>query len=174
MGEAQPVPSGGLTRIETKLLAAPAASFDFQSIPATFTNLLIVWQGADSGAAAAETIVGLRMNNDAGANYSEEDGSARGAAAGAFSSTGDDRIRVGVGATNISDGISCGEIWIPNYLDTTFFQTVNWQSFASVPTVTFRSDQGGGLWSSKVAVTRLTMLTSNNWVTASRATLYGL
>ena len=60
---------GALTLIEDILLAAPAATIDFQNIPTTYLSLLLLAKlRSDRGGAPVDGIR-LRVNNDAGANY---------------------------------------------------------------------------------------------------------
>ena len=64
--------------ISTTTLGSAVNSVTLSSIPATYTDLVLVWKGSFSASGSG---VGVRFNGDSGANYSENQLAAAGATA---------------------------------------------------------------------------------------------
>lgn len=155
------------------------ASFDFTSIPGTYKNLEIHFQGRSD---QATTAVNLRitMNNDGGNNYDYEQvytsatsaPSAAEGIAGAFGLVGNL-----TGANAPSGSAGAGKITIPDYAGTTFHKNAlatagHSQSDASAGTYWINTVVR---WRNTAAITRITLTPSaGSLIQGSTATLYGL
>lgn len=60
------VSAGGMTLIQ-ETTASALSSLSFTSIPSTYTDLVLVWQGVYHS--ASSTLFDIRLNNDSGSNY---------------------------------------------------------------------------------------------------------
>lgn len=168
----------GMVIIEDKLLAAPAASFDFTSIPQTFHHLHIVTvMRCDNAASGME--VRYRFNGDAGGNYAVQLLLVGGASASGFNG-GDTAVsaRMGMctGAAAPAGSFGFGVAEIPNYRSTVANKCCYGFGSARVGGANPVSiEQGGCEWKNTAAINRITILPGlGNLVAGSRATLYGI
>ena len=155
-------------------LGSGASTIDFQNIPATHTDLLVI-ASVRSDWADTSNILGLRVNN-ATTNYSHRllygDGS------GVASSSGTPTyIDVGRMSANTSTASTFAsmEVYIPNYAGSTnksISATTVMENNATLSYVWATA----GLWSSTSAIDRVTLIPAlgNNFVTNSSAFLYGI
>lgn len=165
-------------QIADSTLAAAASSFDFTSVASQFAHLLIIVQ-ARGDTAATVTSLSCRFNNDSGSNYDvfEIDGSGS-TVSGAEGLAGTSLNVGGVPAASSSSNLPASElIWIPNYAAATFekvaisinaykLSTTTGNLFAKMKTLA---------WRSTAAINRVTLFPlAGNFVTGSRATIYGL
>lgn len=176
------VTGGGLSAIADALLAAPAASFDIQNIPATYRHLLVAVFGAfsDGGASTSQAIL-CRFNNDAAANYDSLLTRMREAdilvtdetLAGTSMQLG--FLRSASGVAGSGDGAL---IFIPNYAQATLQKVAHALGGRKDALVTgnLTSITAAGWWRSTAAIDRITLLDGGggNFITGSRATVYGL
>jgi len=156
--------------IATTTLGSAAATVTFSSIPATYTDLVLV--------SIATTSVGgrdynLRFNSDAGSNYSftvlAGSGSAASSARG--TNTGSTGLYIVAGTSTSTPGVVISNIM--NYSNTTTYKTV-----------IQRGNEPGGevcsgvaLWRSTSAISTIAITASTgsgNWNTGSTFTLYGI
>lgn len=170
--------SGAWTLIEDKLLAsADAASFDFQSIPATYKHLIIFFSARSDRAGADNDGVKIKINNDTGNTY-----------LGRIQWTGGSAEQTSAG----------GPFWI-SYITAAdspanYFSNSIITLFDYANAVTYKSIQGRGddientgagqqfiydatnKWLSTSAISRITIypVTGSNFKRYSRATLYGM
>lgn len=168
-----------LTKIEDQLLGSPAASFDFQNIPATFINLQI-FLSARGDTAATSTTLNVRINNDSAAHYDRELQVAHsGTLATSETILGTEAIVGDVAANSATAGmVGSYLLTFFNYAQTTFFKN-------------FTSSSGGfgrasstndvwleavfSEWISTAAINRVTLFPgAGSFLAGSRATLYGL
>ncbi|HUV82898.1 MAG TPA: hypothetical protein VMW53_07485 [archaeon] len=168
----------GLVLIETKLLGAPAASFDFTAIPATYNHLKLMVDARGTTVAASEFLF-LRFNNDSGNNYDHQNLYGIANAPGAAELFTQAAISIGnCAAGTAAAGLSgSAVVFIPNYKDTVFNKTL-------IANSTYKLGVGGGdmaakftggFWRSAAAINRITIYPSaNNYDTGSIASLYGL
>jgi hypothetical protein len=166
--------------IEDKnLTGGDAASFDFQSIPATYKALKIVVVARSDRASNNSDGVLLKMNNDGGNNYVgviQWGGATPGWTQ--QNTAGAPTLCTYVGAaTSTADWFSHTEITIPNYANTSIFkpwQARGMQLVASATNIWIYD--GGGAWLSTSAISRVTIYPQlgSNFKQYSRATLYGL
>jgi hypothetical protein len=155
--------------ISTQTLGTAVATVTFSSIPATYTDLVLVYEAGNSGNIYDGTFA--RFNSDTGSNYSWTYllGNASSATAGRESSV----TRTGAGASGASRGMST--IQLMNYANTTTYKTI----------LTNRSvtDASGyslgaevGLWRSTAAISTVLLFVQSgtNFDTGSTFTLYGI
>lgn len=166
----------GFERIAQTILGAPAASIDFTSIPATFSDLLLTLVGAVTGAAREDIF--LRFNADATANYDWQ----RVVGIAAAASAGE-----GVGATGIVIGQLPASATLSGMIDAliagyasgqTFHKTVLSRSGLKVATGTSGQEvlPVYGLWRSAVTINQITLaiVGGDTFPAGVRATLWGL
>ena len=103
--------------IETQTLGTAVASVTFSSIPATYTDLVLVFNGTIG---AGSQNMELRFNGDTTTNYSETRFFGTGAAVSVDKTTTTNQIRVG----NIYTTQTVNIIQIMNYANATTFKTV--------------------------------------------------
>jgi hypothetical protein len=159
--------------IATTTLGSAQSSIDFTSIPATYTDLVIVFNGQ---AAASTNNLELQFNGDTSNNYSDTYLSANGSSAssGRESSTKASILVANNGNPPTSgSAYSLSIINIFNYTNTTTYKTVLSRSNNAANGV----DAIVGLWrNTPAAITSIKVFikSSNNLATGSSATLYGI
>lgn len=173
------LPTPAIALITDTTLGADTANFDFTSIPGTYKHLWLVGD-LRSTEAAIQTLVGVRFNNDSGANYQSMFHYAIASADGqdaTGTTTGTKALVAYTSGANASANHSGAfELLIPNYAGTTFHkamraQTAFTRDAGNDPAIT----DGSGIWMSASAVTRVTVFpNSGSWKAASRLSLYGI
>ena len=143
------------------------SSISFSSIPGTFTDLVLVYNGA--GTSGTATDIGLRLNSDTGTNYSNTLIYGTGSVAGSGRHTGLTFFRgwyvggVGIQTTCIFN--------IMDYANTTTFKTVIGRSNISNAEV----DAAVGLYRSTSAITSLSLTPQGtSFASGSTLRLYGI
>ena len=162
--------------IESKTLGSAQANIEFTSIPATFTDLVVLISGRATTASTTENL-NLRFN-DSTSGYSSRllIGIPSGGNASSSSSTGDKMNWASMlsGATSSSNTFGNGELYIPNYAASTN-KSVSSTSVSednSVSTFLFLT---AGLWSNTAAITKITLFPdSNNLAAGTTVSLYGV
>ena len=163
-------------------LAAPAATIDFSSIPATFTHLqLVAFLRGDANTAAT---VGLcRLNGDSAANYNTERLRGDGATATAVFGSAATGFTFNVSAaTSFASMFTPVTFWFPAYRVTAGRQFALWQhgwgiiAGSGAPVSgDLKVDQGFGYRQQTAIINRITLAPTNgNFVAGSVASLYGL
>jgi hypothetical protein len=176
-GVGQTLTWGGQPAIFDSMLGGDAATIDITSIPA-FRHLRLVVQGRSSAAAITDS-VGLRFNNDTGANYDYE--ILRGGAAvvvgqEAFAQT---FAYIGSVAGNTAPAGADGSsvVTINDAQGVTFHKVTSTISSCKTGTTTgtLQTDRIGGFWRSAAAVNRITLILTSggNFKAGTRCTLYG-
>jgi hypothetical protein len=145
--------------IATATASGSQSLISFTSIPATYTDLvLIINAGTNTGYL-------VRLNGDSGSNYSYtriySDGS---------SATSDQ----GSNTTNITSGWGGGTnniiaVQIMNYANTSTFKTAITRIGDNSYTATVV-----GMWRNTAAVNQVSIVGNSNWVAGSTFTLYGI
>ena len=155
------------TPIATTTLGSAAATIDFSSVPATYTDLRLVL--VDRGASGSTILV--RFNSDSGSNYSRTRLQGDGASASSSQSTN-------------QTSVICGNQ--PSATGVWGMHTVDVFSYAGSTNktclVTASEDANGSgtvqrqvaLWRSTAAINTLTISASNNFDAGTTATLYGI
>ena len=174
-----PTLTGGLTKIAETILAAPAATFDFPSIPQTFSSLML--SCALRSDQAATVAAGVRFNGDTGAgSYASQAvtgaGSAASAAESVAGSSANVLTAVGGGPANSP---SIAFAFIPGYRGA-FLKAIASLVYDRRQATTGQQfvNLYGGMWiaaGGTAAITRITLTPgAGSFATGSRATLYGL
>jgi len=154
-----------------------AADIEFTSIPATYTDLLVMFSGRANAAGATEASVTLQFNGST-SSYSSLWLRGSGAAAASGSDTyGTDEIYIGEipGATATSSTFGNGLVYIPNYT-VAANKSVSVDMVSENNATTAWAYLTAGLWSDTAAITSLKLLNQGavNFVQHSTATLYGI
>lgn len=158
------------TPIATTTLGSAADSVTFSSIPATYTDLVVVIQ-AYWTTTSGDIYIFMQFNGDTGSNYSTT--VLTGTGSSAISNRFTDRTNMNMDyyATIVDDEPSQRNINIMNYANTTTYKTA-----------IYRSNRAGngtdtmvGLWRSTSAITSILFdLESGQFASGSTFTLYGI
>lgn len=167
-----------VVKITSVVLAAPAASFDFTSIPGTYAHLKVILQGRGS-VSADTTDIHLTFNNDTGANYDVELINAANTTITGSNVVAGAQNYVGQipGATAPANHAGSLEITIPNYAATVFYKTYLSAAGAMITSAAggLQNRWGHGQWRNTAPITRVTLTAgSGNFIVGSMATLYGM
>jgi hypothetical protein len=150
--------------IQTQTVGTATASITFSSIPATYTDLILVFNGSmDSG----ENSLGLRFNSDTGTNYSSTALYGSGSTPASLRQTNTSKMYMGRADTTVSPNI----FHIMNYTNSTSNKTAIAKGLdASIVML------NAGLWRSTAAITSITLsdFEGRNITVGSVATLYGI
>jgi hypothetical protein len=146
-----------------------SASFDFTSIPATYTDLIVKFSIREL--TGTSYTCGIRFNGST-TTYTRIDIRGNGAAASSGSATNIEPIVNSSGATASTFGN--GEIYIPNYAGSTNkSSSVDSVSENNATTAIMR--MSATLWSTTSAINQITFVPdSGNFAQYSTATLYGI
>jgi hypothetical protein len=155
-----------------------AASMDFTSIPATYTDLMIKISARGSRTNSGSLTVSLRFNSDGGANYSYVRLYADGTSAASDSSTGESYGIAGYVSKRFSTASTFGscEVYVPNYAGSTQ-KSYSSDGVEETNATLAYSSIVAGLWTGTSAITAISLYASNaifNWDEYSSATLYGI
>lgn len=147
-------PAGGMTLIQEIVPNNTASSYSFSSIPGTYKQLLLIWNGTTTGNATTGFV--MRINNDSGANYILN-GSADFTTPQNASNTS---IQLG-GFTpfyqtdNYGSESSKGQLFIDNYASTTKLKYLNVRyGYRTAGTSQIAVD-ATGYWNSTSAITSI-------------------
>jgi hypothetical protein len=149
--------------IETKTLGTAQASVTFSSIPATYTDLVLVVQGTST---VNEPIL-MQFNGDTGSNFSWTQIGAD--AGGTFSTRASSQTSIRGGFSNTAQGNQI--VQIMNYSNSTTHKTS--LSRSNIANVGVRAI--AGLWRNTNAITSITVIQSaGNFSSSCTFTLYGI
>ena len=153
--------------------AGGAASIDFSSIPATYTDLKLVMS-------ARSTSTGVNRGsyvafNGSSTNYTDRylQGSGSAATSGSAAGTGNIYLGETGGSGATVSTFSNQEIYIPNYTSANY-KSVSADSVAETNASAQYMSLNTGLWSDTAAITQVTLTLSGNFAEFSSATLYGI
>jgi hypothetical protein len=169
--------TSGMTQISQQVLASPAASVTFTSIPGTYSQLLLEIT-ASSSISANNDAMDMVINSDTTSGHYSTSAvySIGGGGPTATGATSGGSMAVGslTGATSTLLG-GATTITLVGYAGTTFAKTMHYESGTPVGGASIVED-GGGVWVSTSAITTLkfTPATGPNFVTGSTFTLYGM
>ena len=163
--------------IETKTLTGTAA-IDFTSIPATYTNLQLIWRLRGSEASAVIAVY-VTFNNDAGGNYTFNDLQNRNATVSGSVQTSTTAINGGVcpGSTGTANLFGGGNYTIYNYANTSYYKQMIYNTaYANTTAADSFQRSGGGYWASNAAINRITFLggAASTFLIGSSVTLIGI
>jgi hypothetical protein len=155
--------------IATNTLGSATASVTFSSIPATYTDLVLVLQ---AGTATNDNL-GIRFNSDTGSNYSNTALSGNGTTVVSFRASGATSIIPQyhfVFNNNLNSNVI---LQIQNYSNATTNKTL----LARSNNAGVSTDVGVGLWRNTAAITSVTLIGGSfgySFITGSTFTLYGV
>lgn len=159
--------------IATTTITGSAANITFSSIPSTYTDLVLVFNGQSSRAAVSDDFT-VQLNSDTGANYSETQMQGNGTAGSSSRASGTSNM---FGNTNCRIGGTTGAmsnviLSFNNYVNSTTYKTVLARLNASDSVVT----AAVGLWRSTATITTIKISTSTSgaFTVGSIASLYGI
>ena len=154
--------------IATTTLGSAASSITFSSIPATYTDLRLVFVGTSAANVPGE----MRFNGDTGSNYSRTYLSGNGTSAS--SSSDSNQTNISMGASAITSTPLMNTVDIFSYAGSTFKTCLIASSDDRNGSGTV--DRQVALWRSTSAITeiRLTVDLTANFTTGTTATLYGI
>lgn len=168
-------------RIDQQVLVSNTATITFTP-PAYFTDLELCITARSTAALTADTVV-LRLNGDAGANYTQVNwnvnnslGTSGNVTFGTVASTFTSANIGDIYAASAADSRMAGSITahIPHYTNSTWTKQVLAQGVAAIGTAVWGSSHRFSAWFSNAAVTSLTVsLSTGSFATGSRFTLWG-
>lgn len=156
--------------IEAKTLTTSAASITFSSIPATYTDLKVIYSGRDTTDSPGS--VYIQFN---GAGYVSTTLKINGAGSGTPSSSTHNNAYLGLvpGPSQTANTFGNGEIYIPNYTSSdnkSFSSDVVTENNAT----TAYQFLWAGLWSSSAVITSVSLKTDQAFTQYSTFYLYGI
>jgi hypothetical protein len=153
------------TPIATTTLGSNAASYTFNSIPSTYTDLIIVVYGTATGSGSNAYV---QYNGDTGSNYSNI--YVYGSGTSAISGTNTSQTQANFGYVNATYGTSICQI--QNYANTTTYKTylARWNNTDVLVAASV------SLWRSTAAITSILVGcgSGNSFITGTSITLYGI
>jgi hypothetical protein len=151
--------------IATTTLGSNAASYTFSSIPSTYTDLVIIYEGVST---SSQTF-SIRFNGDTGSNYSNTVIGGDGSTVYTFNNV---NVTAAIMGINYSTGRSNFILNVMNYANSTTNKTAICRSNAAVGEVNLRV----GLWRNTSAINSvlIKMDSTSNFVAGSTFTLYGI
>lgn len=164
------------TKIASTTLTAPAAYIDFSSIPATFTDLLLLISRRSVDNVLDD---GLRFNNDASNVYSftqmQSGASSGGVGTARNSSATLSRAGGQEPSTYTANTFNSSSIYIPNYLSSNFKQFIADGTDENKSTTNYAWFHAG-LWRNTAAINQVTIYQEpgGNMAIGTEATLYGI
>jgi len=153
--------------------AGGSTSFDFTSIPSTYTDLCIIL--SSRGASGGATDVLIEFNSDAtGSNYSAKQLQGNGASAASSGGAGN-QSATSTGSTDTASTFANSSIYIPNYAGSTnksFASDSVTENNATTAYATLRAS----IWNNTAAITAIKLKNANaaNFAQYSTAYLYGV
>lgn len=166
--------AAGMELISTTLLSGSQSSITFSSIPSTYKHLQIrMTTRADSG--GTSSVFYVRLNSDTGSNYSRHWLRGDGSTVSANAGSGETQAWLGY-TTSSGDAAN---IFSPHVMDILDYASTNKNKTIRHLSGAIGSFLQVGLWSAgwynTAAVTSVTIFpTSNNFVSGSRFSLYGI
>jgi len=156
------------TQIASTTLGSAASSVTFSSIPSTYTDLVLVYNGKFASASGQ---IGLQFNGDTATNYSNTSLQGDGTSATSARDSSAARMLLGYTATTSIDNMTI--IQVMNYSNATTYKTAmarhNTAGSANVQATV-------GLWRSTLAINQILLLCYNgiNFTAGSTFNLYGI
>lgn len=163
----------------TEVGAGGAVTFDFSSIPSTYSDLKLV-VSSRIGGVNKTTFIAVQFNGVTTTTYSETDvysASTVGSSAQRSSATSLIFART-ITSANTADTFGSFEMYLPNYANTSYNKQVilDYTSEAnSTTTDDFRLGLAAQLWRNTAAINRIVLDPANgDFLQYSTATLYGI
>jgi hypothetical protein len=172
--------NGVMQRIGQVVCASSQATISFSSIPAGFTNLMIVISGRDTKTTVGDSEVSLEINGDTtSAHYTSSQycqGTGTTAAAGLIAASAAGSVICSIpGSSANASSVGAATIYIPNYAGTTFWKTVHSQAYERFAASSTTMQSWGFTWNSTAAINALLLTAGGTaFVNGTTATLYGM
>ena len=162
------MPTSTYEPIATQTLGSAAATVTLSSIPATYTDLVLVISA--QGASGASSAINAYYNTDTASNYSYTQLSGDGSSASSVQNSSSTRMRLGWSA--VSSAFAPIIVSIQNYSNTTTYKT----SLSRINDAAAISGAVVNLWRSTAAVNQIVLNLNSgaNFNTGSTFTLYGI
>jgi hypothetical protein len=152
--------------IATNTLGTAVGSVTFSSIPATYTDIILIV----SSSASVASYISLQYNGDTATNYSVTLLRGNGTAASSTRYASTNEIYVSVASINNTD-INNTIVQFQNYSNTTTFKT----NISRANNAGLSTDASVGLWRNTAAINSIKVLnTGANFAVGSTFTLYGI
>jgi hypothetical protein len=174
---------GALTRLSQTILASPAATITFSSIPSGYTDLILVVQCKSSTTSGTSTRLQIRMNGDSANDYFLVYINSNGSVASGTNISGDESsINLGWpnSASSNFDSRQAGaaEFVFPYYANTSWWKHVlsPWFGYATIASpFAFIGAPVAAQWKATSAISSivLTFSDASNFTVPSIFTLYG-
>lgn len=164
------MPTSTYEKIAAHTLASATPSYTFSTIPATYTDLVIICQTSISSGTQQNK---LQFNGDTGSNYTATILSGNGSAALSTRTASQTSIQLGYDDYNTSSIGMMTIINVQNYANTSTYKTVIARGSNAGTGVSATA----GLWrATPAAINSVTILTSGgaNYAIGSTFTLYGI
>jgi len=155
--------------IASQTLASAAASVTFSSIPATYTDLVVIFQG---GVASATANLMATVNNDTAANYSSTVLYGNGSTATSGRASSVSKMYLS-GLAVIDTTLAANAVVnFMNYANATTYKTI----LARTSNATQMTGTSISLWRSTAAINRIDLSpdAAVNFITGSTFSLYGI
>ena len=168
------------TVIDHEELTGTQSSYDVTSIPSSYDHLMLLVSARSDYAANRDTIGGT-VNGDTGGNYGRTNLFTGGEPPSSYGSAGAadwGDLMDCPGASVLADTFNVGQLWFPNYANTSNYKAGIARSSTennSTTTYAFGQQFVSLLWESTAAIDQITLdLQSGDFVEYSSFTLYGL
>jgi hypothetical protein len=159
--------------IATYTLSSNQNDITFSSIPSTYTDLIIVFNGKSTNAGSSTNGMRCRVNSDTGSNYSQTNLTGNGSSATSSKDNSVSYFECGEIAQTDNTALSQNIIHIMNYANTTTYKTI----LCRADTATVLTRTIVSLWRSTSAINSVTLsrdFGTNQIKAGSTATLYGI
>lgn len=149
--------------IATVTLGSSASDITFSSIPGTYTDLVLVFNGTNSGAAN----LNIQVNSDTGTNYSFTAMYGTGSSYASNRGTSTTYLRAGYITTSQSGSV----VQFQNYSSSAIYKTLLARQFVVGGDV----ESSTSLWRNTAAITSIKVYpSSGTFASGSTATIYGI
>jgi hypothetical protein len=159
-------------KIQTTTLTSDQNDIEFTSIPATYTDLIIVFSGSSTNTGSSSNGMRCRLNSDTNTNYSQTKLNGEGSSATSGRASSQTFFEGEIGQTsNTSPSINIFQIM--SYSNTTTFKTILIRT--SIPSTVVQAHVA--LYRSTSAISTVTLsrdFGTNQLKSGSTATLYGI
>ena len=161
--------------IASTTLSSAQRDIEFTSIPATFTDLKLVFSTRFSGTAGNYFLVFFNSDTSS-ANYSSKELTADGSTASSGGWTTVSYWGFSPQSSFTADTFGNAEMYIPNYANTSYQKSASVDSVTENNASTSFIDLNAGKWTGTAAIhtIRLRPDATMNWVQYSSAYLYGI
>jgi hypothetical protein len=160
------MPTNTYVALDKITLGTATSTITFSSIPQTYTDLVMVFDGT----AASATYSGIRFNGDTGNNYSYTYLAGNGSTAVSSRSSNNPEMYTSTGNT-VTTSQNNTIVHIQNYSNTSTFKTALIRNNST----TVETTAAVGLWRNTAAITSVTFKTpGTNFAAGSTFSLYGI